>query len=409
MSDTQTMRDWSDEERRAVRAQLDLMAADDLFSGAPRLIALLRYLVEAALAGDTKALGQLSIATEVLGRGEDFDPSVDSAVRVEAGRLRARLREYNAGDRSAEAVTLTLPKGRYQPHIEIGPHDAVELREPAVQAIRFLKTADDVSIAYSTCGSGPPLIKAANWLSHLEYDFESPVWRHWWQELGNRYTLVRYDERGCGLSDWDVDEFNVEAWVRDLEAVTDQVGHERFALLGISQGASVAALYALRHPERVSHLVLYGGFARGAFNRDLPPDLRAEREMLLQLTGTSWGSKTSLYRKVFGSLFIPDGTQEEFEAFEALQRYSTSPENARRFMEAFYNLDVVAELGKITTPTLVMHARDDIEITKAESKLLAKSIPNARLALLDSNRHILGAHEPAWQEFLRELDEFLAS
>lgn len=409
MSVTPTMRDWADDECRAVRAQLDTMAADALFSGAPRLIALLRHLVEAELAGDAKALGQLSIATDVLGRGEDFDPSVDSVVRVEAGRLRARLREYNTGDRTGEAVTITLPKGRYQPHIEIGAHAAEEQREASVQEIRFLKTADDVSIAYSTCGSGPPLVKVANWLSHLEYDFESPVWRHWWQDLSDRYTLIRYDERGCGLSDWDVDQFDVEAWYRDLEAVTDKIGHERFALLGISQGASVAALYALRHPERVSHLVLYGGFARGALKRNLSPEQRAEREMLIELTGTSWGSKTSFYRKVFSSLFIPDGSPEEFEAFEALQRYSTSPENARRFMEAFYELDVVSELGKVTTPTLVMHARDDVEITMSASKLLAKSIPNARLVLLDSNRHILGAHEPAWQEFLRELDAFLAS
>lgn len=407
MNASTTMRDWSDDERQRVRAQLDLMAADALFSNAPRLSALLRHLVEAELAGDTQALGQLSIATDVLGRGDDFDPSADSAVRVEAGRLRARLREYNAGDRPTETVVITLPKGRYKPHIAIDASAALEPQEAAVQDIRFLKTADGVSIAYSRCGSGPPLVKVANWLSHLEYDFESPIWRHWWQDLGSRYTLYRYDERGCGLSDWDVEEFNIEAWVRDLETVTEKVEHERFPLLGISQGASVAVLYALLHPERVSHLVLYGGFARGPMTRDLKPELRAELETLLQLTATSWGRKGSLYRKVFASLFIPDGTPEEYDSFEALQRYSTSRVNAARFLDAFYNLDITSELSKVDIPTLVIHARDDNEIPVSEAELFAKSIPNARLVLLDSNRHILGAHEPAWQELLKELDQFL--
>jgi pimeloyl-ACP methyl ester carboxylesterase len=388
--------------------QVDVMAADPLFSHAPRLVALLRHLVSAELNGDVNALGQMSIALDVLGRRADFDPSADSVVRVEAGRLRARLREYNTGTPPAGRPTISLPKGSYRPHIDLGSGAWTAETNRAVQVIRFLKTSDDVSIAYSTLGSGPPLVKAANWLSHLEYDFENPLWRHWWQRLGQRYELIRYDERGCGLSDWDVSEFGLDAWVRDLEAVADKITHERFALLGISQGAAVAARYTLLHPERVSRLVLYGGFARGALRQTCTAAQRRELEMLLELVAMSWGKPDSMFRRVFASMFMPDGTPQEHDDFEALQRFSTSPANAGRFMQAFYELDVAADLARIRTPTLVMHARGDCEVPFSEGELFARSIPDARLVPLDGQRHILSEREPAWQAFVREIDRFLA-
>jgi len=132
-------------------------------------------------------------------------------------------------------------------------------QEAAEQQIRFCTSSDGVNICYATVGEGPPLVKAPNWLSHLEYDWRSPVWRHWWEELSKDHLLIRFDQRGCGLSDWSVEDMSFEARVSDLEAVVDALELERFALLGISQGGAAAAEYAVRHPERVSHLVIYGG------------------------------------------------------------------------------------------------------------------------------------------------------
>jgi pimeloyl-ACP methyl ester carboxylesterase len=150
------------------------------------------------------------------------------------------------------------------------------------QQIRFCTTDDGVRLAYAQTGKGPPLVKVSNWLSHLERDWGSPVWRHWLAELSRDHTFIRYDERGCGLSDWDVPELSFEAWVRDLETVVNAVGVERFPLLGISQGAAIAIAYTVRHPERVSHLVLYGGYARGVLKRKLTHQQREEAQTMGQ-------------------------------------------------------------------------------------------------------------------------------
>lgn len=408
MSEFQRREQWSDSERVRVGQALDEIEANALFSSAPRLLALLRYLVEAELRDDQKAFDQRAIAANVLKRGDDFDPAVDSVVRVEIGRLRSRLREFNASNDHDDGVQISLPKGRYKPLIDFDRTPA-ESAEPAEQEIRFLNTEDNVSIAYAVSGSGPPLVKAANWLSHLEHDFESLIWRHWWQELARRYTLIRYDERGCGLSDWDIEDFSVDAWVGDLVAVADRAGHERFALLGMSQGAAVAARYAQANPGRVSHLVLYGGFALGPMHWDLSPEQKNEFNALLDLIETSWGRKESIYRRVFGSQFIPDGSPEDYESFEALQRFSCSPSNARRFMEAFFDIDVTESLAEVRAPTLVIHCRDDHEVPVEESMRMAKMIPDAKLVVLDGNRHIMSENGPAWRRFLRELDDFLKS
>ena len=210
------------------------------------------------------------------------------------------------------------------------------------QQIRFCTSSDGVGIAYATIGSGPPLVKAANWLSHLEVDGKSPVWRHWIRELSRHNTLVRYDERGCGLSDWNVEDFSLEAWVRDLEAVVDALELERFPLLGISQGGPIAIAYATRHPERVSHLILYGSYARGVSHRGLSDQDREERELLLRLIRVGWGKDHPAFRQVFTSLFIPDGTTEQMQWFNELQRVSATPENAARMCAAFCSLDVRA-------------------------------------------------------------------
>ncbi|HSJ63585.1 MAG TPA: alpha/beta fold hydrolase [Gemmatimonadaceae bacterium] len=275
------------------------------------------------------------------------------------------------------------------------------------QEIRFCTSADGARIAFATVGEGPPLVKAANWLSHLEFDWNSPVWRHWLRELSRCNTLIRYDERGCGLSDRDVEDFTLDAWVRDLEAVVDALGLERFPLLGISQGGPIAIAYAIRHPERVSHLILYGSYARGRGHRQLSDRERQEGQLLLQLIEVGWGKDHPAFRQVFTSMFIPDATPEQTTWFNELQRVSTSPENAIRMLRGFYALDVYDLASQLRVPTLVMHGTGDLRVPFGEGRLLASLIPGARLIPLDSRNHVLLESEPAWHRFVTEVREFL--
>lgn len=402
---------FSSTQKRQITDQLEAISNQSSFSGAPRLLRLLRYLVENEIAGAGDQLNQMRIAMEVMDRGIEFDPSVDSVVRVEAGRLRSKLRDYYASEGSGDRVRFELPKGRYNPHITLEGEGGAPPAGGGVvdQEIRFLKTGDETTIAYSISGEGYPLVKAANWLSHLEYDHVSPVWVHWWRELGGMGQLVRYDERGCGLSDWEVDDFSVPVWVDDLERVVDTVGVEKFALLGISQGAAVAIDYAVRHPERVGHLILYGGFAQGRLVRPHSPEQAEEVEVMRGLIRLGWGMDNPAFRKTFASLFIPDATKAQIDAFDALQRMSTSPENAARFFDAFNHVDVLDIAPEVTVPTTVLHARGDVEIPFEQSRLMASTIPGARLVSLESNNHILGEDEPAWQVFAGEIRRILRS
>ena len=280
------------------------------------------------------------------------------------------------------------------------------LDENFSQTIRFCSTPDGVRLAYATVGRGPVLVKAANWLSHLEYDWASPVWRHWLRGLAEHNTLVRYDERGCGLSDWDVNEFTLDAWVMDLETVVDALGLERFPLLGISQGAAIAVEYAARHPEKVSCLILYGGYLRGRLHRDLTPKQLQEMDLMLQMIKLGWGQEHAAFRQVFSTLFLPEGTPEQLQAFNELQRVTSSPEIAARIVGGFQTIDVREQAGKITQPTLVLHARNDLRVPFEEGRLMAATIPDARLIPLESRNHIL-LEEPAWKRFREEVDAFL--
>jgi len=275
------------------------------------------------------------------------------------------------------------------------------------QQIRFCTSSDGVGIAYATIGSGPPLVKAANWLSHLEVDGKSPVWRHWIRELSRHNTLVRYDERGCGLSDWNVEDFSLEAWVRDLEAVVDALELERFPLLGISQGGPIAIAYATRHPERVSHLILHGSYARGVSHRGLSDQDREEREVLLRLIRVGWGKDHPAFRQVFTSLFIPDGTTEQIQWFNELQRVSATPENAARMFAAFSILDVRGLAPEVRAPTLVLHGTGDMRIPFAEGRLVASLIPGARFVPIESRNHLILESEPGWPRFVGEVRSFL--
>ena len=394
-------------DHKNIRLQLDQLAASKTFSQSPRLISFLRYLVEAVLAGEASRLNQYRIAIEVMNRSAEFDPALDSGVRVEAGRLRAKLREYYDTEGNDDRIRFELPKGRYNPDIKVDGSTEGQQASPLLQqTIRFCQTDDDVAIAYAVSGQDSPvLVKAANWLSHIEYDCSSPVWAHWWQELSARFRLVRYDERGCGLSDWEVGEFSFDAWVKDLAQVVDAAGADRFALLGISQGAAVAIAYAIAHPERVSHLILYGGFIQGRLQRN--PPQREEANMLEELVSLGWGRPDPAFRRIFASLFAPDASPVELDAFDELQRVSTSPANALRFVQMFNRIDVLELASKVTVPTLVLHASDENEIPLAQSKLMASRIPDAKFVALDSRNHILGASEPAWQDFLSQVEGFI--
>jgi pimeloyl-ACP methyl ester carboxylesterase/DNA-binding CsgD family transcriptional regulator len=275
------------------------------------------------------------------------------------------------------------------------------------QHIRFCKSRDGTQIATAALGHGPPLVRAAHWMSHVEFDARSPVWMEWLAELSRDYTLIRYDQRGCGLSDWSTPAMSLEAWVEDLEAVAAAYGLKRFPLFGMSQGAAIAIAYAARHPERVSRLVLLGALSRGMLRRELPPEQRDEPETLLKLIRLGWGRDNPASRQFFTSQFIPDGTREQHQWFNELERKSASPENAAAIVETLYQIDVTDEAQRLAVPTLVMHVRDDARIPFEESRRLAGLIPGARFMPLDGRNHVLLKDEPAWAQFFDTLRAFL--
>ncbi|MEK6325765.1 MAG: alpha/beta fold hydrolase, partial [Acidobacteriota bacterium] len=276
------------------------------------------------------------------------------------------------------------------------------------QHIHFCTTSDGVRIAYATVGAGPPLVKAANWLNHLEFDWQSPIWRHLLEEFARDHLLVRYDERGNGLSDWDVENLSFEEFVRDLESVVDAVGLSRFPLLGISQGGAVAIAYAVRHPERVSHLILYGAYARGWARRGSSEEID-RREALLTLTKLGWGQDNPAYRQLWTTLYVPDAAPEQMQWFNDLQRVSASPENAVRLLNELGKIDVLDLLPQVRVPTLVLHCRDEVVVPFEEGRLLAASIPGALFVPLEGRNHLLLESESAWAIFIAEVRRFLGT
>jgi pimeloyl-ACP methyl ester carboxylesterase/class 3 adenylate cyclase len=275
------------------------------------------------------------------------------------------------------------------------------------QHIRFCKSFDGSRIAYAVTGAGPPLVKAQHWLTHLEYEFESPLWKPWIEALSKDNTLLRMDQRACGLSDWDLPDISFEVWVRDLEAVVDAAGFDRFALFGHSQGAAIGIEYAVRHPERVTHLVILGGYARGWMKRGLPPERMAELEAQLKLVENGWGRDDASYRQMFAMQFIPGATLEQINSLSDLQRAASSPENTVRIIRAFFMIDVRASAPRVECPTLLLHGRGDRRVPFEEGRILASLIPGARLVPLETENHILLAHEPAFRHFFEELHAFV--
>ncbi|HET9299170.1 MAG TPA: alpha/beta fold hydrolase [Candidatus Polarisedimenticolaceae bacterium] len=274
------------------------------------------------------------------------------------------------------------------------------------QSIRYVRTRDGVSLAWAEVGSGTTLVKASNWLTHLELEWESPVWRHWIRFFTERFRFVRYDERGCGMSDWDAGDLDARSWLSDLETVIDTAAPDGpIALLGISQGTAPCIQYAARHPERISHLILYGGYSEGWARRG-DEGSRRRYEAMIQLIDHGWGGSNPVFRQLFTSRFIPGGTAEQLAWFNELCRKTTSPRNAAKLLDARANVDVRAVLPQVRVPTLVLHARHDEVVPIKVGRILAAEIPDATFVELDSANHILLEDEPAWTRFCEAVEAF---
>jgi pimeloyl-ACP methyl ester carboxylesterase len=321
------------------------------------------------------------------------------------------LRKALGENATGQAYIETVPRIGYRFAARVeraasskSSNDSVARRRK--QEIRYCTTPDGVRLAYATIGEGPPLVKASNWLTHVDLEWESPIWRHWWADLSRHNRVIRYDERGNGMSQRDVSDVSFETWVQDLETVVDAARLERFPLLGISRGGAIAISYAVRHPERVSHLILYGAFAVGLKHRGTAEEINARRA-LGELTRLGWGLQNPAFCRVFTCRFIPDATPEHEVWFDDLQRISTSPENAARLLEVDDEIDVRSQLSEVRVPTLVVHCDRDKVVPPELGRQIAATIPNTRYVSLPSQNHLVLEGEPAWKIFLDELGDFL--
>lgn len=281
------------------------------------------------------------------------------------------------------------------------PQDSVS------QDIRVCQSADGTQITFATAGDGAPLVKTSNWPSHLEFDWQSPVWKHIYTDLMQGRQLIRYDGRGYGLSDWNVSDFGLDRQLEDLEAVVDAVGVERFPLLGMSQGCAISVAYAAKHPDRVTKLILIGGYTNGwTLNR--PKSLIEENKAMLALIRTGFARDNAAFRQLFTSLFMPDASPENQDWFNEIQRATTSPANTASLLETLGGIDVRDRLAKVRAPTLVIHSRGDSRVPIAAGRELAVGIKGARFVSLDSNNHVLPHSDPAWQNCAASINAFLA-
>ena len=321
-------------------------------------------------------------------------------------RIKAARRALRDDGESQRYIRTIRGRGyRFVGHVTT---DCVARAAPS-QHISFCHAADGVRLAYAKVGEGPPLVRAANWMTHLAYDIESPVWRHWVGDLSDGHTFIRYDERGCGLSDWEAGDFTFNDWVADLESVVEAVGLQQFPLLGVSQGAAVAVAYAARHPQKVSRLVLCGGYARGRGVRAAGADEQRAAALDLELARVGWGRDDPAFRQVFAAQFLPDGGRSDWAAFDQLQKRTTSPDNAVRFLTEFAGIDVRRQASEVRCPTLILHSRDDHRVPMRCGEELAALIAESRLVTLPSNNHLLTASEPAWPVLVGEVRRFLAA
>jgi class 3 adenylate cyclase/pimeloyl-ACP methyl ester carboxylesterase len=373
-----------------------IIDGDDIFGDGVNIAARLQTLCEPggvciSRAANDQIRDKLSLAFADL--GEQVVKNISRAVGV-----------FGLASKDIEA----LPEAQIaQPAAEQVPAQSQRSEPEYEQEIRFCTTRDGVQLAYARTGNGPPLVKTGNWMTHLEFDFESPIWRHLYRELSRDHTLIRYDARGNGLSDRNIEVDSLEVRVSDLETVVDAAGLERFALFGVSQGCAVSIAYTVRHPERVTHLILYGGFAVGSAKRASSVAEMDQRAAILTLMRLGWGQENAAFRQLFTSQMIPGGTKEQADWFNELQRISTSPEDAVRNLIASSEMDVSALLDQVTVRTLVMHAREDARVPFDQGRRMAAGIPGARFVSLPSRNHLILEDEPAFPRFLQELRAFL--
>jgi len=359
-------------------------------------------------------------AIQVAGRALDIDPLQEDIHRtliqcyIAVGRGgQARLQYQKCADLLERDLGI-VPSLETQKACELEPAQDLHSKTPrqkafvsrkATQQVKFCKTFDGVQIAYATAGQGPPLVKAPQWMTHLDCEWESPVWRHFLEEFSSNRTLIRFDQRGNGLSDWNVGDISFEAFVKDLEAVVDAAGLDRFPLIGVSQGCAISIAYAVQNPNRVSRLVLHGGFIKGMAKRG-EVDKKASNA-LNTLIKFGWGRDNPGLRQMYTSNLIPGGTKEQMDWYNELMRVCTSPENALRLRDTFSTIDVSALLSRVKVPTLILHARDDAIAPFEDSRKMAARIPNSRFVSLESSNHILLEQEPSWARFVAEVQEFL--
>lgn len=312
---------------------------------------------------------------------------------------------------NAQAVIRTVARRgfRFVSPVRLSHDSDVAAAAPAAaQSIRYCTAGDGVQLAYAVAGSGPPLVKVASWLNHLEFDWESPVWRGLFRDFASYRQVIRYDSRGVGLSDRAVDDLSFNALASDLDTVIDAVDPPPFALLGISQGAAIAIRYAVRHPARVSRLILWGGFARGRKRRGSREDA-AQSEAMKTLIRHGWGKDTAAFRRMFAALYLPDADDRQIAWWTEMQRMATSPENAVRLRESIDDLDVAKEVARVRTPTLILHSEREAVAPFSEARFLAARIPGAKLVPLDSANHLVLEQEPAWRRATAEIRTFLTA
>jgi pimeloyl-ACP methyl ester carboxylesterase/DNA-binding CsgD family transcriptional regulator len=277
------------------------------------------------------------------------------------------------------------------------------------QHVRFCRSFDGAEIAYAVTGEGPPVVMLPNWLTHLEYQWRSVAWRPWLEALSTRYRLIRYDPRGCGLSDRNVEDLSFESWVRDLGALVDEIGLERFSLLGICQGGPIAIEFTARQPGRVSDLVLYGTYARGRFRRTTAPEEPQKAKVMLEMMELGWAQEDTAFMRAFATQFQPEGSIEHLRSWCELQRVATSATNAVQLSRVMFDVDVQESAARLRCPTLVAHPDRDAVVPLEEGRLLAKIIPEARFLQLNSPNHFLLPEEPAWGTLVEALHAFLPS
>lgn len=274
------------------------------------------------------------------------------------------------------------------------------------QTVRYVTADDGVRLAWAHCGEGPTLVKAANWITHLEYDWESPIWHHWVKFLSRHFSMVRYDERGNGLSQRDPGDVSFPNWLPDLEKVVDSAGlTEPFVMLGISQGAMASIQYAARYPEKVSHLVIYGGYARGHGERGDSEGMR-EYQAIVELTELGWGRSDPIYRRLFTKRFMPEGSEEQLSWFDQHCATTTDARMAAELLRSRIKADVSDLLSRIEVPTLVLHANRDRVAPFHCGQEIAAGIPGAQFVQLESCNHVLLESEPAWERFQDEVLQF---